>query len=49
MTDLLWFVVELFIRLILVFVGVAAALVILAVTKLVAVGMMAWRKRRGRT
>ena len=49
MTDLLWFMAELFVRLILFFVGVAAGLVALAVTGLVAVGMMAWRKRRGRT
>ena len=49
MTDLLWFVAELFIRLVLFFVGAAAGLVALAVTGLVAVGMMAWRKRRGRT
>ena len=49
MSDLLWFVAELFIRLILVCVWVAAGLVALAVTGLVAVGMMAWRKRRGRT
>jgi len=45
MTDLLWFMAELFVRLILVFVGVAAGLVALAVTGLVALGLMVWRKR----
>jgi len=46
MTDLLWFMAELFIRLILVFVGVAAGLMALAVTGLVALGLMVWRRRR---
>jgi len=45
MTDLLWFMAELFVRLILVFVGAAAGLVALAVTGLVALGLMVWRKR----
>ena len=46
MSDLLWFMAELFVRLILICVGVAAALVILAVTKLVAVGMMVWKRTK---
>jgi len=45
MTDLLWFIAELFIRLILICVGVAAGLVALAVTGLVAVGMTILRRR----
>ena len=45
MTDLLWFIAELFVRLILVFVGVAAGLVALAVAGLVALGLMVWRER----
>lgn len=45
MTDLLWFIAELFVRLILFFVGVAAGLVALAVTGLVALGLMVWRKK----
>ena len=46
MTDLLWFMAELFVRLILILVGVAAGLVALAVTGLVALGLMVWRRRR---
>ena len=46
MTDLLWFMAELFVRLILVFVGAAAGLVALAVTGLVAVGMMVWKRTK---
>lgn len=49
MSDILWFMAELFVRLILICVGVAAGLMALAVTGLVAVGMMAWRKKGGRT
>lgn len=45
MTYLLWFIAELFIRLVLVFVGVAAGLVALAVAGLVALGLMVWRER----
>ena len=46
MTDLLWFMAELFVRLILVFVGAIATLVALAVTGLVALGLMVLRRRR---
>ena len=46
MTDLLWFIAELFVRLILFFVGVAAGLMALAVTGLVALGLMVLRRRR---
>ena len=45
MTDLLWFVAELFIRLVLFFVGAAAGLVALAIVGLVAVGMIILRRR----
>jgi len=46
MTDLLWFMAELFVRLILVCVVIAAGLVALAVTGLVALGLMVLRRRR---
>ena len=48
MTDLLWFMAELFVRLILVFVGAAAGLVALAITAIVALVLLAWRGRRRR-
>jgi len=44
MSDILWFMAELFIRLILVCVGVAAGLVALAIVGLVAVGMTILRR-----
>jgi membrane protein implicated in regulation of membrane protease activity len=48
MTDLLWFIAELFVRLVLFFVGAAAGLVALAITAIVALVLLAWRGRRRR-
>lgn len=46
MTDLLWFEAELFVRLILVCVWVAAGLVALAVAGIVALILMVWKRTK---